>query len=348
MMDERTDIPQPTDRGSEALAQALSVSFRLLRYVIFFLILAYALTGFFEVEQYERAMVLRFGALQEGPNRIVGPGFHIALPTPFADVVKVETERTFTVYTDTFWENSLDPVDPLSPESMQQQYAGERFGYTLTGDANILHSRWALRYTVPDPETYAFVFQDVPSILHVELDRAIMKISNRLSIDQALRTDIGTWMAEVEAELENRIDALGLGVNVLGVDLEGLAPPQVVALAFDAVVGSENERSQRISAARAEASRTVNEGRGEAAGVLSEAEAYAKRTVDEVSADADYFQKILVKYQESRQMLLTTLLQDTLRRTLKNAQEKFIIRNYDAGEIRIKIGREQRRPGEPE
>lgn len=346
MMDTRTDSPQPKDRGSEALAQALSVSFRVLRYVLLLLILAYALTGFFDVEQYERAMVLRFGALPEGPDRIVGPGFHITLPKPFAEVVTVPTERTFTVATETFWADSLDPVDPLSPDSMQPQYAGELFGYTLTGDANILHSRWALRYTIPDPETYAFGFQDIPSVLHVELDRAILKTSCRLSIDQALRTDIETYRAEVEVELENRVDALGLGVNVLGVDLIVEAPPQEVALAFAAVVGSENERSQRILGARAEASRTVNEGRGKAAGVILEAEAYAKRTVDEVSADADYFQKILVKYQENQHMLLTTLLQDTLRRTLKNAPEKFIIRNNDAGEIRITIGRKQRRPGD--
>jgi len=84
-MDTRTDMPQPADKGSEALAQALSVSFRVLRYVLLFLILVYALTGFFDVQQYERAMVLRFGALQEGPDRVVGPGFHITLPKPFAD-----------------------------------------------------------------------------------------------------------------------------------------------------------------------------------------------------------------------------------------------------------------------
>ena len=90
----------PTDYGSEALAQALGVSFRILRYLMWVIVVLYAFSGLFQVRQHERAMVLVLGKLADGPDRLLGPGFHITLPRPFAQVIRVPSESIRTVTTD--------------------------------------------------------------------------------------------------------------------------------------------------------------------------------------------------------------------------------------------------------
>ena len=62
----------------------------------------------------------------------------------------------------------LDPEATLKPGTD---------GCTLTGDANLIHSRWAVRYTISDPETFAFGWHDAVQVLHDEFDRAILASS---------------------------------------------------------------------------------------------------------------------------------------------------------------------------
>ena len=149
-----------------------------------------------------------------------------------------------------------------------------------------------MRYRIDDPEAYLFRFADNEAILRRELDHAVVKTSARFAIDRALRTEIEAFRGAVAAELRNRCAALGLGVRLEGLDLVAVAPPRQVADAFNEVVAAENERSERISAARGYAARVANEAQGEAARTLAESRAAAQRLVSETSADADYFRQV--------------------------------------------------------
>ena len=336
----------PPDHGSEALAQALGISFRILRLFLWLAVTIYALSGFYRVEQHERAFVLLFGKLADGPDRAVPPGFHITLPRPFAEVVRVPTERTRTVSTESFWQPELS-IDPaLGDFQVAANLAADAFGYTLTGDANVLHTQWALRYKIADPETYAFGLESLDEILEAELDHAVIKTSGRLTIDQALRTDIETFRTGVETELRSRVADLGLGAQVERVDMVSAAPPPAVYAAFYAVIQAEQDRSRDISSARADAETTLNTARGDASRIQSEAATYKKQMVDEVSADADYFNKVKDRFADRPEILYRTLLQDTLVRTLPRVEEKFVV-HEGAGnqELRIWVSPEPRVPG---
>lgn len=339
-----SEAPQQTDAGLNALSEALDVSFRVLRYVMLILVVLYLLSGFYTVDQHERAFVLIFGKAGTGPDRIIGPGFHITLPRPFARVVKVETERALPVESDHFAIPYQDLSGVMDPEAMMPMGPTDPFGYTLTADANVLHTGWKIDYQISDPEAFAFGFENLAEVLTNELDHAVVKVSARKRIDEALQSEIEQFRAEVEIELRDRFEDLGLGVQLKSVDVLSREPPVDVAYAFSDVIAAENDRSRMIHEARGSASTVLNRAKGEAARAESQADAYRKRIVAEVSADADYFEKVLEKYRESPVVLSRTLLQDTLRRTMKNVEDKYIVhKSADGGqEIRVIVTPEKK------
>jgi membrane protease subunit HflK len=329
--------PTTQDSGHAALTAAMNASFRVLRWVMAIVVAAYLLSGLFIVGQHERAYVLVFGRIDGlGADRLKGPGLHWTWPRPIAEIVRIPTERVQAVESTTFWlPDSKEP--PASENQPPPALRPGIDGYTLTGDANIIHSWWAVRYTVTDPEIVSFRLTDLNGLLHRELDHAVTKCSARLGVDKALRTEIEAFRSAVDAELRRRTEALALGIRVERVDVLALAPPRQVAKAFAEVVSAEQERSSKISAARAEATRTLNEAQGESATLIAEGQTYKRRIVAETKASADYFTKVDVQYQKNPDIIAHTLLQDTLRRVLADVDDKFLIQRNENGQQQLRL-----------
>jgi len=148
-------LPTP-ETGDAALTGALNSSFRVLRWLMVLIAGLYIFSGVFIVGQHERAYVLVFGKIAGlAGERLLEPGLHWTWPRPIAEVVRIPTERVQTVDSGTFWYK-----DEKAPEGQPAASPGTlrpgTDGYTLTGDANLIHSRWAIRYTVIDPEIVKF------------------------------------------------------------------------------------------------------------------------------------------------------------------------------------------------
>ncbi len=339
-----TPQPQAPDTGQAALADALDVSFRALRFVMVLLLVGYLLSGIFVVGQHEKAMVLVFGKLSGmAGERVKSPGIYWTFPRPISEIVRVPTERIQSIETDTFWH--AIPETPDGAAGATGPLRPGQDGYAVTGDTNLIHSRWILRYRIADPLRYRFGFADVIPVIERELDHAVVKISARFPIDRALRTSIEAFRAAVDREFQGRIEQLGLGITVAGLEIAALAPPQQVAAAFNDVVAAEQDRSQRISAARGQAARARNEARGEAARLVAEGETYRRRVVSEVSAEADYFNEVRQEYRKNPRVIAGTLLQASLRRVLAQVDEKFILGQAGGRhELRLQLNRQPKSP----
>lgn len=328
--------------ATQALSDALRQSFRAMRWLVVLLAIAYLSSGFFTVQQHEKAVVLVFGAIRDvGEDAVRGPGFHWTWPRPIAEIVKIPAERVQSLSTDSFWydempgaleEIQVDPGSPLDPA---------RDGYSLSADANILHSRWAVRYSVIDTLAHTFRHQLAADLLHRELDRAVIKASAQTPIDDALRTGIEAFRGDVERELRDRVHALGLGVHIQGVDLLQSTPPRQVAFAFHDVVQAEQMQAQVISDARAFATRRVNEARGESDRIRSQSLAAKERRVNEVRADADSFTRIRDQLGEHPDIVLAMLKQEGIRLALEPVQQRILLPPdpHRQRELRLHLGR---------
>ncbi len=333
--------------GKDALVEALDTSFRLLRWAMALVAVLYLLSGLFIVRQHERALVLVFGRITgRDEARVRGPGLHWTFPTPFAEYVRIETERVREI--------EIGTLPPFTPGADRPEIEPDPDweNLFLTGDANLLNARWSLRYTIHDPETYLFHHGDPEDILTAELQNAVIHTFGRFAAESALRTDVETFRASVNDRLQDRIRARDLGVRTERVELTGVQPPAPIAHAFEAVVQAEQDRSRQVSEARAYATRRTQEAWGEAARTLAEATADRERWVSSARADAEYFRAIREKEQEAPGGVLRhTLLQDSLQRTFARVGQTWFIRPHPEGkqELRILMSPERRAlmlPGE--
>jgi len=338
---------QDRDRelGSQALTDALQASFRLLQLAMLGMLIYILCTGIYVVKQHEVAVVLRLGkVVGTKADRIRQPGLHIGFPYPIDEVIRIPVQRVLTVESETHWYR-------LTQEEKEAKERGEALpspdslrplvdGYTLTGDANILHSRWALRYRVVDPVHYALDFGEdaIETFLRDALDNAVLRVSSRFTADAALRTDVDRFREEVQKAVTDTIQRHHLGCSVQRVDLIEVAPPRQVKDAFDAVIAAEQDRSRLISEAQAYASRVVSQARGTGSRVVSSAEALRTRTVQDAAADADYFHRVLPRFQQNPQVMRRLLWLDTLHRVLEGADEKWIVRQGE--ELRLQLNRD--------
>lgn len=326
------------DLGSAALSDALRLTFRLLRVILALVVVAYLASGVFIVPQHERAFVLRFGRpVGVGADRVKGPGLHWNWPRPFTEIVRVPTERVQSISSRRFWYGRPAPFQD-APEEADSLRPGED-GYALTGDANLLHHRWAVRYTIADPYRYRFGHVAPEQTLLDELDRAVIRISAQFPIDRALRTDVAAFRDAVESAVRARTDELDLGIRVQGVDLLGITPPIPVAPAFDMVTQSAQQRDQLISDARADAVRIKNEAEAEADRMVSAGTADRQRRVSAVAARAAAFASLRDAWTRHPQVVERTLRQDALRDVLARAGRKLLAPDRGSEqELRLNFG----------
>lgn len=325
--------PEAHDHGAAALTDALALCFRILRIALALTVAAYLLSGLTIVRPQERALALTFGRLPaDGAARVWTPGFHWAPPRPFAEILRIDAERIRTVEVGAPRPPSGPGGAPAEADSWRQ--------YTLSADANLVRGRWALRYTVADPEAFLLRFGDAPRTLSNEFQRAVLAVAAQTPVDPLLRGDVEGVRSAIEDALRARIGALGLGVRVERVETLALDPPAPVAAAFDDVVQASQERGTRISEAREYAARRLNEAAGEASKIRSEAATYRARLVADTQADAAYFEQILPKYRARPLILLATLRQDGVIRALERVPNKFMLhRDHDGRqELRLWLG----------
>lgn len=331
------------DPGREALADALRVSFRLLLWTMALIAVAYMLSGVFIVQEHQRAYVLVFGKVTGiGAERVKGPGLHWTWPKPIAEIVRVPAERIQSIEIDTLWfEETPGTAWEPGRRPTHPSLRPDRDGYVLTGDANIIHARWSLRYTVRDPEIFLFGVADAETILRKEMDRAATLVAQQWTVDRVLRRDIEGFRAAVDQILRDRLHLNPIGFQIHRLDLIAVTPPGQVAAAFEAVIEAEQERSRTISAARAHSARVANEAIGDAGRLASEAQADRQRTISVAEADADFFLAVLEAYTQTPAIIAQTLWQDRIRELMRRVDAQYLVHERRDGgqqELRLQLG----------
>ncbi len=327
--------------GLDALGDALQRSFKLLRTAMIALLALYLVSGIFIVRQHEKAVTLTLGKIAgTGDDRILEPGLHWTWPKPFAEVVRLPAGRVWSLTTRTAWHGTAEgqraraTLRPLVD------------GATLAGDANLLHSEWAVRFTIDDPAAWLFHATDPEGLMERELNRAVVHVSARMPVDGLLRTDLEAFRQGVEQQYRLRLAVLDLGVRVQGVDLLRVSPPLQVAGAFDDVIEAEQAKARAIADARAYAARTVNEAQGEADQRIAAGETDKSRLVNEVKAHAAYFTEIAPSVARRPNLMRRILQQDGIQAALATAGEVYILPSDDDGrrEIRLQLSPRRQNP----
>lgn len=325
-----------TDIASKSLSDALRLSFNIIKVLVGVVVLLFLTSGIFIVEQHEAGIILRFG---RPVDRVLEPGLHWAWPFLIDEHVKVPVGRVHAASVSFMpREAPRDRVPPTLRPGTDW--------YVLTGDANIIHSSWVVRYRIADPMAYLFSTENPQRVLEVLTKEAVLRAAGSFDVDSALRTDVDGLRRRVHSAVSAGLLEYDTGLMVEGIEVDAIMPPPQVRDSFVSVILAEQERSEKMSEARAYASRLLSGVEGDAGRLLSEARTYKTRVVERARGDEQYIVDLLKEYPDDPaglSVFLDQLYLDSISRVLAGFDEKFIIEREAEKdrEIRYLLGRER-------
>ena len=268
------DAPPALDPAQQSLAEALRVSFTILKLAMLALLVAYAFSGTFSVGSNEVALRLRFGDYVGDPgNRVLERGTYLAAPFPIEQIVKVDTRPVTLVLDKEFWFETTAQESGLTRGQLQARKAMPlhplRDGSLITGDSNIAHAKWTLTWRVSDPVAFLTNVgskQLATDIVRLVAQQGIVQAIAQLAADDLLRGIVNRELAV--GLMQERLDGMRTGLVIDQLVLDKVSAPMRVAGSFDAVTSAESDRASRIVAAQQERSRILGETAGEASGGL--------------------------------------------------------------------------------
>jgi len=255
-----------------------------------------ALPAVFVVDSGETGAVRRFGRLIDAT---VPPGLTVRLP----------------------W--GIDRVTRVRTGEVQRQEVKEDVGRPIvlvSGDENFLELRLVAQYTISDPGAYLFHVDDPAGVISQAVRAALVGTVAGMPVDEVLTGGKAHIQHAVRRAAQATLDRCGVGVTLIGINLQAASPPPEAAQAF-----------RDVSDARADAARTVNEAQSEGERSLSLARGRAQAVVEEARAGADArlrrargatarFKALLARQRAAPIQASTEIYVDVARRVLPRAR----------------------------
>jgi membrane protease subunit HflK len=292
---ETVDVDEGLDAGSKSLADALRISFALLKLVMVLLLVLFLASGFFTVGPDEQALVLRFGKIRGiGEDRLLGPGLHWSLPYPIDEQIIIPVKKVHILPIEDFWYFETESEKLGNPPSRAPRTLNPRVdGYCITrndivtgsagNDYNIVHCKWQLTYVIDRPE-YFFrniylvapepgqSFADVipesisPLLKSLAADAIVTTMVN-FSIDDAIlsKTEIAD---DVKIMLQDKLDQISSGIKVVSMQLSPVTWPRQVDEAFLRSIKAKQDKGKLITEAEGYAENIMNEAGGSLAPII--------------------------------------------------------------------------------
>jgi membrane protease subunit HflK len=257
------------------------------------LLIAWALTGLYRVDEAERGIVQRFGAY----TVTTLPGLHWHFPYPIETVDVVNTNEV----------NNY----PFRTE-------------ILTADEQYVFIQMVVQYRREDPVKYSFEVVEPEQTLQDVTESALREVigtSKLLELVTERRDQIAPRTSDV---LQNTLDNYGAGITVTSISLEKLDYPQDVQAAVDDTQKARNDSDRYILEADTYAKDIIPKARGAAARILQDAEAYRDRVIADAEGDAARFEALLAEYQKAPRVTRDRLYLDAIEEVYGNASKVFV------------------------
>lgn len=246
------------------------------------LLLAWLGSAFTLIDTDEVGMLETFGAPSDGPP--LEPGVTLHAPWPIQRVRRVSTDRVRTL--------PIGFVGDQKGASLlwTQRHAEEEYELLLGDGEDLVTVNAILHYRVADPRAYLYEVSDVDGALASVADRALMQRTVGRTLDQVLSENVAALSRAVEAGVQAQADRLGLGIEVLDLNLIGLHPPMAVARDYQAVVSAQIEQDTLRFEALADRERSLPGAVAKARAARAAARAEAARRTARARGEADAFE----------------------------------------------------------
>jgi modulator of FtsH protease HflK len=256
-------------------------------------VVLWALSGFYQVDEAERGIVLQFGAFHE----VTMPGLHWHIPYPIQRVEKVNVAQvgSFTHST-----------------------------RMLTADENIVSVDLRVQFRRADARAFLFNVRSPEETLGEVTETAIREVVGKSNLDFVLtegRAEVASRTREI---IQATLDSYGAGIEITSVNLEDSNFPSQVEAAVQDAIKAREDRERLALEAEAYANDVVPRARGNAARLIQSAEAYREQVIAEAEGEGDRFLALLAEYQRAPGVTRQRLYFETMEQVLGGANKVLI------------------------
>ncbi|MBN1491381.1 MAG: hypothetical protein JXA69_15815 [Phycisphaerae bacterium] len=276
----------------------------------------FAMSCFVIVDTGEMVVIERFGrplqsaAVNEADDATsrtarfdaLGPGLRLKLPWPIDIAHRYPAERildvTIGVTTATLEERATKLKEPLvwtqehewmphvnvivaTDEGSQTPPASETTATAPVQSSrsvavNLLRVSMPIHYRIKDLQAWRTTFVEPEKIFEDVAYRQLTKYSAGVDVDQVMGADRTMVANDLRKLIQDEVDALGLGVEIVLLGMQSVHPPKEVAKEFEAVVGAESKKRAAIRTAQSERNKLLSEVCGDVARSQQMVEAISK------------------------------------------------------------------------
>ncbi|HEY0973991.1 MAG TPA: FtsH protease activity modulator HflK [Solimonas sp.] len=242
-------------------------------------------SGFYVVDEQERAVVLRFGQYINTTE----PGLRWRLP----------------------W-----PIDKQEIVNVTGVRAVRDRATMLTMDENIVDVELSVQYRVSSVEDYVFSVADPDMALRQATKSAVREVAGQSLMDFILTGGRQEVADRTKQLLQDRLDAYKTGLIVTEVNLEQAQPPEPVKASFDDAIKAREDQERVKNEAQAYANDRLPRARGAAARLIEEANGYRDQVIAKAEGDAARFGQLVNEYRKAPRVTRERLYLDTMSQVL--------------------------------
>lgn len=284
---------------------------------ILFVLLFFAVTSFYTVEQDEVGVIRRFGKY----DRTTEPGLHWKMPFGIEQLDKVRVTRIF----------KEEFGFRTTKAGTRTEYSNKSFdeeALMLTGDLNVIDVSWIVQFKVKDPIALLFNVRnpsDSPTKTIRDLSEAVMRqVIGDYNVTEAITSSKNDIESKVTHKLQDALDLYRSGIQVTQVKLQEVLPPKPVAKSFNEVNEAEQEQQKVINQSWEAYNKIIPKARGQAKQTVSEAEGYALSKIKVAEGDAAKFTETWNAYKEAKDVTQRRMYLETLEEILPKVGRVYV------------------------
>lgn len=209
----------------------------------------------------------------------------------------------------------------------------------LSAENNFFHPYLSIHYRVRDVFDYRYSLRQPEKLLENAANRLLTRLfSTRVFIDivTSYREEMEKTIRE---ELQEQLDNLNAGLELITVNTKDIHPPVEVADAYEQVIASMQEKQTRINQALGYRNSSIPEARGQAVRTTREADAYVVKRRETAVGEAGRFSARADSIEARPAIARSILYRETIKEALANQPLVLVDPVLDSPDIWLKSAR---------
>jgi membrane protease subunit HflK len=261
--------------------------------LIFVVLIGWAATGLYRVDEAQRGVVQRFGAYTI--TTMPGLHWHIPFPVETVNLVNINEVKNFAYRTE-----------------------------MLTADEQYVFIDMVVQYRRTDPVKYSFEVVEPELTLQDVTESALREVVGTSELEVLIAARRDEIASRSIAVLQETLDSYNAGITVTSISLETVNYPQAVQAAVDDAQKARNDSERFELEADAYARDIIPIARGDAARIFEDAHGYRDRVVADAEGESARFEALLIEYQKAPGVTRERLYIDAIEEVYRGSNKVFI------------------------